>query len=116
MISEIQHSIFICSRRILNAQCFATQGVANNRGERTRKTLFSIFAHIGEFDSIGDLFRRPDHFVEAADASMKRVVAVVLWNVIGVTVEFESAMRNTIRVTADDASEMRGLGHVLLDR
>src|ERR1700691_3199506 len=116
MIGQIQHSIFIGGRRILNAQGTATQGVSHSRRERARKTLLPILAHVGKFDSIRDLFRRPHHLVEAADATMKRVVAVILWNGIGMTVELEVAMRDAICVAADDASEMRSLRYVLLDR
>ena len=80
MVGQVEDGIFIGSRRILDAKSARTQRVAHGRGERAGKTLLAILAYIGEFDSIRYLFGRPDLLVEAADAAMKSVVAIVFWN------------------------------------
>src|ERR1700682_3759807 len=116
MVGQVEYGIFIGGRRILDAQSAPAQGVAHGRGERARETLLAILAYIGEFDSIRYLFGPPDHFVEAAGAAVKSVVAVVSWNGIRLPIKLEAAMSNTIRVAPDNASEMRGLRLVLLDR
>src|SRR6266478_7061390 len=116
MVGQVEDGIFIGGRRILDAQSAPTQGVAHGRGERARKTFLAILAYIGELDSICYLFGRPDLFVKATEAAVKSVVAIVFWNGIRLPVKLEGAMSNTIRVAADNASEMRGLRLVLLDR
>src|ERR1700674_2021318 len=116
MVGQVEDGISIGSRRILDAQSAPAQGIAHGRGEGAGKTLLAIFAHIGEFYSICYLFGPPDHFVEAAGAAVKSVIAIVLWNGIRLPIKLEGAMRDTIRVAPDNASEMRGLRLVLLDR
>src|ERR1700687_3420829 len=116
IVVQVEDGILIGGRRILDAQSAPAQGVAHGRGERSGKTLLAILAYIGEFDSISYLFGPPDHFVEAAGAAVKSVVAVVFWNGIRLPIKLEGAMRNTIRVAPDNASEMRGLRLVLFDR
>src|SRR5216684_1115866 len=116
MVGQVEDGIFIGSRRIFDAQSAPTQGVAHSRRKHTGKPFLAIFAYIGEFDSIGYLFGRPDLFVEAADAAVKSVVAIVFWNGIRLPIKLEGAMSETIRVAPDNASEMRGLRLVFLDR
>src|SRR6202521_4830401 len=116
MVGQVEDGIFIGGRRIFDAQSAPTQGVAHGRRERAGKTLLAILAYIGEFDSIRDFFGRPNHFVEATGAAVKSVIAVVFWNGIRLPIKLEGAMRDTIRVAADNASEMRGLRLVLFDR
>src|ERR1700682_5015866 len=116
MVGQVDDGIFVGGRRILDAQSALTQGVAHGRGERAGKTLLAILAHIGEFDPIRYLFGRPDHFVKAAEAAVKSVVAIVFWDGICLPIKLEGAMSDTIRVAPDNASEMRSLRLVLLDR
>src|SRR5580700_6203390 len=101
MIGQIEHGIFIRGCRILHSQGSATQGVAHGRGEVAWETLIPILAHVGEFDSIRNLFGRPYYLVEAADSTVKRIVAIILWSGIRVAIELEAAMSDAIRVTAD---------------
>src|SRR4029077_7010705 len=102
MVGQVEYRIFIGGRRILDAQSTSTQGVAHGRRERAGKTFLAILAHIGEFDSICYLFCPPDLFVEAADAAMKSIVAIVFWNGICLPIKLEAAMRDTIRVAPDN--------------
>src|ERR1700730_1458935 len=116
MVGQVEDGVFIGGRRIFDSQSIPLQDVPHGRGERTGKTLLAILAHICELDSIRYLFGRPDHFIEAADAAMKSVVAIVFWNGICLPIKLERAMSDTIRVAPDNASEMRSLRLILLDR
>src|SRR5258708_26993196 len=98
MVGQVEYGIFIGGRRILDAQSAPAQGVTHVRGERARKTFLAILAYIGEFDPICYLLGRPDLFVEAADAAVKSVVAIVFWNGIRLPISLEVAMLYTIRV------------------
>src|ERR1700722_3544064 len=115
MVGEIEDGVFVSGGGIFDLQSAAAYGVAHMRGERAGKTLIAIFAHMGEFNTIRNLFRLPDDLVEADQSSVQSVIAVVLRNVISVAIELEGAMRDTIRVAADDAAEMRSLANIFLD-
>src|ERR1700688_1834548 len=94
MVGQVEDGIFIGGRRILDAQSAPTQGVAHGRGERAGKTFLAILAYIGEFDSIRYLLGRPDLFVEAAEAAVKSIVAIVFGNGIRLPIKVETAMRD----------------------
>src|ERR1700675_2418960 len=98
MVGQVEDGIFIGGRRILDAQSAPTQGVAHGCGERAGETFLAILAHISEVDFICYLLCRPDLFVEAADAAVKSVVAIVFRNGIRLPIKLEAAMRNAIRV------------------
>src|ERR1700676_52675 len=115
MIGEIEHRMFVGCCRILDSQSATAHGISHMSGKCSRKTLIATFAHMSEFETIRNFFRFPDDLVEADQSSVQSIIAVVLWNVISVAVELECAMRNAIRVAADDASEVSSLGNVLLD-
>src|ERR1022692_119581 len=116
MVSKVEDRIFVGGSRILDSQCAPTQRVAHRRGEGAGETLIAIFAHIRELDPIFDFFGFPDHLIEPADPSVQSVVAIVFWRGIRLTVKLKTAMRDAVRIAADDASEMRRLRLILLDR
>src|SRR5579863_3763652 len=109
MVGEVENCIFVCGRGILDAQGARIQGIANIGGERSGKTLISIFTHISEFNSIRDRPGLPDHFIEASSSAMEGVIAIIFGSEISVSVKLKASVRNPIRVAANDATEMRGL-------
>src|SRR6202034_4328842 len=116
MIRQIEDRILVGGRRILDSECIAIQRVAHAGGERSGEALISVLAHVGKFDSILYFVRGPDHLIEPDNSSVKRIVAVVLWDGISLAVQLEAAMRDTVRITANDGPKISGLGNVVVER
>src|SRR5690242_6124561 len=82
MIREIQHGIFVSSRRVLNANSIVVRDrVCNINGQITWEAFLTILTEIAEPDRLtvryAHCVRRPDAFVESLRATMLTVVAVV---------------------------------------
>src|SRR5258706_2038285 len=116
VVGQVEDCVFVGGRRIFNVQSTPTQGVAHRSGECAGKTLIAILAHVSQFDSIRNLFAFPHNLVEPTGSPVQGIVTVVLWNGISLAVKLEGAVRNAVRVAADDAAEMRSLRLVLLNR
>src|ERR1700733_9782989 len=72
----------------------------------TRIPPLSVFAQIGEFHSVRDRLRLPDHVVESVGSAMEGVRAIVQGKRIFIPLQGKAAVRNSIGVTANKRAEV----------
>ena len=107
VIRQIDHGVFVRRGPILNPQIALHQGVPNHSRHVARITRLAIFALITQFHTILDRLCLPHHVVEAVRSTVKRVLSVIQRQGVLLAIQRKAAVRDAIRIAANDRPEER---------
>src|SRR5439155_11569446 len=112
VLSEINDGVLIGGRGIINLQLVCVrQRVDDFDRKVSRIAFFAIFAQISQFHrrAIRDFqySRLPHNFVEAFDAAVEVILAVVDRQLVFDAVECEAALSDAIAIATDNRTKVR---------
>src|SRR6266850_1046112 len=117
MVGEIDDRVLIGRGGVVDSQfVLVGQGVDHLGSQVSRKALFTIRAEVCQFHRLpmaaGNIFGRPQTFVESLQSAVQCVVAVVLRDVVSNAIQNEFSVCDAIGVATYDGAEECFVGQV----
>src|SRR5271157_674719 len=100
VIGQVQNRRLVSFGQILDFQIRARHRVTYRYGKIPWKPFLAVPTQITKYHAIGERLRLPNDIVESARAAMKRMIAIVERQAIGISVERESPVRDAVRVAS----------------
>ena len=111
MVSQAQHGVLVrCSGVFQFERVVIGQGINSGDGQIAGVAFFAVFAQVMEFQGCGARsganFRFPDDLIEALDAAMQRVRAVIGRERILLAVQRELTFCDTVAIAPHERAEV----------
>ena len=120
VVSQIDHGFLVGGGGVFDLQRVCIRpGIRDGDFQISGKAFFAVFAEVGKLKQLavflGKSFGCPYRFVEALDAAVQAVLAVVFRKRVGLAVQHKLRMADAVSVAANQRAEITFVIHVPVD-